>query len=81
MTDDSDTRALTLALARLEMQPGDLTLFDLDVLGSARLSLGVRAAVCYELRRALQGTQAPACGSRCRSRRPCAPPSRRKAAR
>jgi hypothetical protein len=56
MSDDilRDTLA---AQFRLAMRPETLTAADVDLLGSIRDGLGVRAAICYEVRRALNATK------------------------
>lgn len=52
MSDDyDDLRASVVAMTRLVMNPSALTAADVDVLAATQLSLGLRAAVCYELRR------------------------------
>jgi hypothetical protein len=53
---------------RLAAAPETLTEADVDLLGSIRLSLGVRAAVCYELARAAKFVK-PAKPSRRRAKR------------
>jgi hypothetical protein len=57
MTMSDDIRDLVRAMARLESEPAKLTAADVDVLGRVRDGLGVRAAICFELRRALNATK------------------------
>ena len=49
-------RALVAAQLRLDADPAALTADDVSLLGEARFSLGLRAAVALEIRRALNAT-------------------------
>ena len=49
-------RALVAAQLRLDADPAALTADDVSLLGEARFSLGLRAAVALEVRRALNAT-------------------------
>jgi hypothetical protein len=51
-----DLRDTLAAQFRLETQPEKLTDREVDLLGQIRDGLGVRAAICYEVRRALNAT-------------------------
>jgi len=53
---------------RLAMRPDTVTEADVDLLGQIRLSLDIRAAVAYELTRALRTTKTAAKSSRRRTR-------------
>lgn len=54
---DDPIRDTLAAQFRLAMQPEKLTAADVDLLGAIRDGLGVRAAICYEVRRALTATK------------------------
>jgi len=56
MTEDT-IRDTLAAQFRLAMQPDTVTERDVDLLGQVRDGLGVRAAICYEVRRALNATK------------------------
>jgi len=59
------TRDVVRASLRLEMQPEKLTAADVAVLGRVRDGLGIRAAIAFEVHRALKHLA-------------CAKPSRRR---
>ena len=67
MSDDT-IRDTLAAQFRLAMRPDTVTEADVDLLGQIRLSLGIRAAVAYELTRALRTTKTAAKSSRRRTR-------------
>ena len=57
--DSDDIRDPVRAYVRLEEHPELLTTRDVDQLGNLRLALGIRAAVAFEVRRALHSMKPP----------------------